>query len=195
MCGHLLHPKTTYTHLQKDMGRPGKACQVRHKPIANGWDAMPLFLLLWSKRKLASSLKSIFTFDEATNTLRLKNGVASAPWLHYKTSHTNTPELCMEEPWWYCNTCYNYWLPPKKAGVCFSAVMCSSLVFRCLVLHCLALSGFVLLCLFLSCLVLICLVFSCLTLSFHVLSCILCLCLTLPVSACVYLCLPVPGES
>ena len=195
MCGHLLHPKTTYTHLEKDMGRTGKACQVRFKPIADGWNAMPLFLLLWSKRKLASSLKSVFSFDEATNTLRLKNGVASAPWLHYTTSRTNTPELCMEEPWWYCNTCHKYWLPPKQAGVCFSAVMFSCLVSRCLVLHCMALSGFILLCLFLSCLVLTSLVFSCLTLSFHVLFCILCLCPTLPVSACVYLCLPVPGES
>ena len=131
VCGHLLHPATQHTHLAKDMGRPGPACQVRGKPLQNEWNAMPLFLLLWSKRTLAASLKSVFTYDEATNTLRLKKGIASAPWLHFTavtarstsesipTRDSGRRVLCMANPWWYCNTCFQYWLPGSKTGEYF----------------------------------------------------------------------------
>ena len=131
MCGHLLHPATEHTHLAKDMGRPGPACQVQGTPLADQWNAMPLFLLLWSKRTLAASLKSVFVYDESTNTLRLKKGISSAPWLHFTTvaassSTESLPtrgagrhSLCMKNPWWYCNTCFHYWLSSSRAGEYF----------------------------------------------------------------------------
>ena len=131
MCGHLLHPPTMYMRTPKDIGRPGPACQVQGKALPGKWDAMPLFLLLWSKRKLASSLKSVFTYDTTTNTLTLTRGIASAPWLNFvstnnKAASKNLPlrengqkQLCEKNPWWYCNTCYQYWLPASDSGDCF----------------------------------------------------------------------------
>ena len=89
------------------------------------------FLLLWSKRTLAASLKSVFVYNESTNTLRLKKGISSAPWLHFTTvaassSNESLPtrgagrhSLCMKDPWWYCNTCFHYWLSSSRAGEYF----------------------------------------------------------------------------
>ena len=82
---------------------------------------------------MAASLKSVFVYDESINTLRLKKGISSAPWLHFTTvaassSNESLPtrgagrhSLCMKDSWWYCNTCFQYWLPSSKTGEYFNA--------------------------------------------------------------------------
>jgi hypothetical protein len=85
-CGQLLHSRTEHSHLPREMGLPGPACQLRGRVAS--WHALPLFLLLWSKKRLGHYLRSICTYDAETNKLTLSGGWETAPWLHYKPNTT-----------------------------------------------------------------------------------------------------------
>eukprot|EP00973_Karenia_brevis_P018246 2505173-Karenia_brevis.AAC.1 len=87
MCGRLLY--SAHSSADRNLGVVGKAayaCQVRTPPPTQAtWDAMPLFLLLWTKRKLSETLlRGVTTFNSDQNRLVLKGGVESCPWLHWR---------------------------------------------------------------------------------------------------------------
>jgi hypothetical protein len=119
MCGHLLCSLTRNAHSPREVGCPGLPCQVRKK--ACNWDDLPLFLLLWSKRKIANSIPALFALD-ANNKLTLHHGLSSAPWLNFKkrgrsstnglpTKNDGDLILDVSKPWWFCSVCYKYWSP------------------------------------------------------------------------------------
>jgi hypothetical protein len=131
MCGRLLHSASPLSPGNKrDIGEAGPACQIRGEIVQ--WDALPLFLLLWSKRMHASRLKTVFNYDALSNKLSLVHGVASAPWLHFvqkragkdltdvPTRKNGAQMLDPVKPWWYCRQCHAYWLPMKSTGECAS---------------------------------------------------------------------------
>ena len=119
MCGVLLESSTKQIPSDKFHGVSGKAIQILGE-VAR-WDAMPLFLLLWTPQALAKFLPAVFVFDSSTASLRLKGGLASAPWLHLKRmtrkrcpenlpfDATHSRGLAAEKPWWFCGVCAAYW--------------------------------------------------------------------------------------
>ncbi len=126
MCGRLLQPPSATAHLKRDIGIPGLACQVRGE---TEWHALPLFLMLWSKKTHAARLQEVFTYDAAANTLCLTRGTATAPWLHFKTKGRGKfdatlptrrrKELSLDvaKPWWFCHVCYPYWFSKTQERV------------------------------------------------------------------------------
>ncbi len=118
MCGQLLNSKTRNAQNPKEIGVPGAPCQERRKLCS--WAAMPLFLLLWSKKRIADAIPSVFEWDQTARTLKLRHGWASAPWLHFKHAGRNEKDdlprrpgevLDESKPWWFCRTCFYYWSP------------------------------------------------------------------------------------
>lgn len=103
MCGCLLqnpHPDRPST---RDAGKKGFAIQCRGSPCE--WYDLPPVLLLFSKRKLAERLPTVFKHED--NKLTQKRG-ATLPWLAYNWLG-DKPGVDEEMPWWHCLTCYNYY--------------------------------------------------------------------------------------
>ena len=78
-CGRLLYSRCEHSHLPREVGTAGPACQLRGR--VTNWFAMPPFLLLWSKKALGEFLRSVMTYSHETKRLTLKNGHLTAPWL------------------------------------------------------------------------------------------------------------------
>ena len=108
-CGRLLYSRTDHSHLPREIGVAGPACQLRGQ--ITDWFVMPPFLLLWSKKALAKFLRSLMVFDETTNALRLKNGWLTAPWLHLEQQGAAVHD---QNPWMYCTDCHDYMIPSVK---------------------------------------------------------------------------------
>ena len=81
-CGRLLYSRCDTSHLPRELGVAGPACQLRG--CITNWFSMPPFLLLWSKKALGRFLRALMSYDESTNRLKLKRGYLSAPWLHLR---------------------------------------------------------------------------------------------------------------
>ena len=127
MCGVLMPPVSLTKDNWNQTGQAGKPCHIRGEPLKPAdWHAMPPFLMLWAKETLAKSMPAVFHLDEKMQTLTLKNGLESAPWLHFHPARLEKGDvradpltrnngfvLSSEAPWWYCRHCYNYYL---KAG-------------------------------------------------------------------------------
>ena len=107
-CGRLLHSRTAASHLPSDVGRPGMACQLRGRVAA--WTAMPIFLLLWSKKRLGHLLRSVCAYDAEAGKLILKGPWSTAPWLHLAPG-TTKPRAEEQKPWWCCIDCHDYFAP------------------------------------------------------------------------------------
>ena len=118
ICGGLLQPGFGCYSSIEQTGRAGIPSQVRGQRCA--WDALPPFMLLFSKRLLARRLPSIFEITEDERLL-LKTSATQLPWLHYKSrraANKNAPTgrsqetyeylLDMSNSWWYCRTCFRY---------------------------------------------------------------------------------------
>ena len=82
ICGGLLQPGFGCYSSIEQTGRAGIPSQVRGQRCA--WDALPPFMLLFSKRLLARRLPSIFEITEDERLL-LKTSATQLPWLHYKS--------------------------------------------------------------------------------------------------------------
>ena len=69
MCGRGLAPSLPHIEGYRERGKPGMAMHVRCSDVSDQdakkksevpWDAMPLFLMLWSKKTLGRILPSVF---------------------------------------------------------------------------------------------------------------------------------------
>ena len=119
MCGQLLESSTTLIPAEKSHGTAGQAVQILDSEAP--WDAMPLFLLLWTPAALASYLPSVFAYQPSTQSLTLKGGIETAPWLNLVSMNRErcAPDLPYDarrrrglnksKPWWFCGTCASYW--------------------------------------------------------------------------------------
>ena len=108
-CGRLLYSRGEHSHLPREVGVSGKACQLRGR--VTDWFAMPPFLLLWSKKALGKFLRAVMSYDESSNQLRLNNGRVRAPWLHLQQHFTEVQE---DSPWMYCIDCHDYMVPTVR---------------------------------------------------------------------------------
>ena len=137
MCGQLLGPPTKFNKRSRECGKPGRPCQVRG--VDCPWDALPLFLLLWSKRTLSCRIPSLFAYDVASGRLVLRSDFSSAPWLHWLQATAHLRDIAEslglptrrdgleildpKNPWWYCLPCHSYWQriskPDSKSGPIF----------------------------------------------------------------------------
>ena len=108
-CGRLLYSRCDTSHLPRELGVAGPACQLRG--CITNWFSMPPFLLLWSKKALGRFLRALMSYDESSNRLKLKRGYLSAPWLHLR-QHAN--DVDVEKPWMYCTDCHDYMVPSMK---------------------------------------------------------------------------------
>ena len=61
ICGRLLYSRTDNSHLPREVGVAGLACQLRGRKTE--FYALPPFLLLWSKEALGRHLRSCLYFD------------------------------------------------------------------------------------------------------------------------------------
>ena len=105
-CGRLLYSPSDHSHLPRELGVAGAACQRRGQ--ITDWFCMPPFLLLWSKKALGRFLRAVMTYDATTNSLQLKRGWLTAPWLHFKQ---HDKDVDVKKPWMYCTDCHDYMLP------------------------------------------------------------------------------------
>ena len=119
MCGQMLASSTPFKRDKSWNGKRGAACQIRGSTV--GWDSMPPFLLLWSK-KLGVFLRAVCNYNDERNTLTFikskggrKVGYEEAPWLAFRAyteklvcpgsvyRNDGAEILWAETPWWYCN--------------------------------------------------------------------------------------------
>ena len=83
-CGRLLYSRCEHSHLPREIGKAGAACQLRGR-VAN-WFSMPPFLLLWSKKALGRFLRALMSYDESTKTLRLEKRVVDSTMVASETT-------------------------------------------------------------------------------------------------------------
>ena len=82
ICGRLLYSRSDNSHLPREIGAAGPACQLRGR--MTDFLALPPFLLLWSKEALGRHLRSCLMYNNDKKSLTLRKGWESAPWLHFK---------------------------------------------------------------------------------------------------------------
>ena len=109
ICGRLLHSRCTNSHLPREVGISGPACQLRGRTTV--YHALPPFVLLWSKETLGRQLRAVMLYSPETKTLKLRKGWKHAPWLHHKLHQFEVDE---ENPWMYCTDCHDYYVPTVK---------------------------------------------------------------------------------
>ena len=128
MCGQLLGPPTKFNKCSRDGGKPGRPCQVRGRDCS--WDALPLFLVLWSKSTLGQRLPAVFSHDSRSGRLTVQGDFVNAPWLHWRqmTARLRDEAKAADLPtksegrevldpcnsWWFCLSCHAYWQNTAK---------------------------------------------------------------------------------
>ena len=113
MCGRLLAPNEGKTTQFEDAGKPGLAMQCRGQECK--FDALPPFLLLFSKALLARRLPAVFKLTGGK--LQRRSDSCLFPWLVYDTGPPRPSiaggrvkqDINEHNPWWYCMTCWNYY--------------------------------------------------------------------------------------
>ena len=99
-CGCLLAPALGKRVSERDQGKKGQPFQTRGKgPCA--WDAMPPFLLLFSKRTLANKMPVVFDKEhfDRTKQLRLRSNLSHLPWLNYTRGEQPRKNYDTERAW------------------------------------------------------------------------------------------------
>ena len=110
ICGRLLYSRSDNSHLPREIGVPGPACQLRGR--ITDFFALPPFLLLWSKEALGRHLRSCLMYNNDKKSLTLRKGWESAPWLHFKQHLMVVDDA---NPWMYCTQCHDYYVPTEKS--------------------------------------------------------------------------------
>jgi len=120
MCGRLLAPTEGSPLRIEDVGRRGGPFQVRGTRCSNPF-AMPPFLLLYSKNKLAARLPAVFTYNAETNVLSLRRQVLEYPWMAYTGPAGPKTQRAVDAktPWWHCLPCWRYYTRRTAKGAPF----------------------------------------------------------------------------
>ena len=111
ICGRLLYSRSDNSHLPREIGVAGPACQRRGR--ITDFFALPPFLLLWSKEALGRHLRSCLMYNNDKKSLTLRKGWKTAPWLHFKQHLVDVDDT---NPWMYCTQCYDYYIPTETVS-------------------------------------------------------------------------------
>ena len=109
ICGRLLYSRSENSHLPREIGVAGPACQLRGR--ITDFFALPPFLLLWSKEALGRHLRSCLIYNNDKKSLTLRKRWEDAPWLHFKQHLMDVDDT---NPWMYCTQCHDYYVPTEK---------------------------------------------------------------------------------
>ena len=114
MCGCLLHQSYNHAHgvgnmnFGPPMNRDGTLLQTEMStPMTN---AQPPFLLRYSPRLFAEEAPEMFTYDEKTNGLRLRD-YKNPPWIRETCKTGVKPDE--NNTWCYCPECRDRYCPGR----------------------------------------------------------------------------------